>query len=228
MTTRMRPAQTTSASCPITKPQPGQEEVAVCIDCTYYPIDKIRRLSSFYAPRLVDTSLPGGGKLVPEANEALVLLFADAHTHGIKPVITSAYRSYEDQVSTFNWWLTQEFGHRSNVDLALDNVQRYSARPGHSEHQLGTTVDLNCDTCAAFDDKDVKNIALWNYLEDNAFRFGFVISYPRDQETRTGYKYEPWHIRFVGVALSSELFSQGYLQGNPVCLMGLLRSKKLY
>ena len=77
---------------------------------------------------------------------------------------------------------------------------------------------LNSALRVALDDPKVKKL----------FADGGMDLYPRDQETRTGYKYEPWHIRFVGVALSSELFSQGYLRGNPVCLMGLLRSKKLY
>jgi zinc D-Ala-D-Ala carboxypeptidase len=55
---------------------------------------------------------------------------------------------------------------------------------------------------------------LYKFLEENAYKFGFVISYPKDKETITGYSYEPWHIRYIGIALATDFFQRGYLS-NP-------------
>ena len=213
--------------CPLrSDPQPS--ETASCRDCMFYPVDKTHRLHADYAPDLVETGLPGGGLIVPAARDALAELFKEAESQGIFPVITSAYRSYEEQVATFNTWIMSEWQSTLFFTQALATADRYSARPGHSEHQLGTTVDLNCRGCVPFDDKSRKNLALWKFLEDNAHRFGFVISYPRNAENRTGYKYEPWHIRYVGVVYATELYKQGYAAGNDTCLLALLQNKKRF
>ena len=82
-----------------------------------------------------------------------------------------------------------------------------------------TARDINCQACAAFDTQDAQNIALWKYLEDNAYRFGFVTSYPRNMANRTGYEYEPWHIRYIGVDAATALYKQGYTQGNGICAL---------
>ncbi|MCC7449428.1 MAG: M15 family metallopeptidase [Anaerolineae bacterium] len=207
--------------CPISAAV-GPSVIATCIDCIYFPVDKTHALPATYQPLLVDTGLPGGGMVTPETKSALGDLFDEAHKLGLAPTVTSAYRSYEEQVRTFKAWVAQEFRQTRNPSLALANAARYSALPGHSEHQLGTVVDLNCAGCDPFDDKDERNLALWEYLADNAYRFGFVISYPRDIEARTGYIHEPWHIRYVGVEYAVRLFDQRYLSGNGNCLAGFL------
>ncbi len=205
-----------------------EDEVATCQDCTFYPVDKTHQLPASYTPNVVDTMLPGGGKIAPIARSALIGLFADAQNRGLFPEVTSAYRSYDDQVRAFGAWVSLEWANSSNLFLAILSAERYSALPGHSEHQLGTALDVNCKGCIPFDTEDKRNIALWQFLEDNAHRYGFVISYPRDMEDRTGYVYEPWHIRFIGIDLATELYGQGYLQGNGTCALSLLRAKKLY
>jgi D-alanyl-D-alanine carboxypeptidase len=212
--------------CPLL--EDNAPEVATCEDCTLYPVDKTHQLPATYAPHVVPTNLPGGGWLVPAASTALQELFSDAYAHGLLPVVTSAYRSYDEQAQTFNSWFAQEWYRTPNFILAFINAERYSASPGHSEHQLGTAVDLNCKRCAAFDRNDEDNLALWKYLEENAHRFGFVISYPRDMEARTGYLYEPWHIRYIGEEYATALYEQGYTQGNGICELSLLRLKKAY
>lgn len=198
-------------------------ELAECNDCTYYPVDRTHSLPSNYQPSVVDTRLPGGGKIAVVAREPLQRLFADAEAHGYSPIVTSAYRSYDDQSITFRFWVSQEWARTSNIFQAVVNAERYSAWEGHSEHQLGTAVDINCQDCAAFDDQDFRNIALWKYLEENAHRFGFVISYPRNMEDRTGYQYEPWHVRYIEVDSATALYEQGYIQGNGICALTLLR-----
>jgi D-alanyl-D-alanine carboxypeptidase len=207
--------------CPVSA-EIGPPIIAMCTDCIDFPVDKTHALPATYQPVLVDTGLPGGGMVTPETKSALGDLFDEAHKMGLAPAVTSAYRSYEEQVRTFKAWVVQEFRQTLNPSLALANAARYSALPGHSEHQLGTAVDLNCLGCDPFDDKDGRNLALWEYLADNAYRFGFVISYPRDIEVRTGYIHEPWHIRYVGIDYATRLFEQRYLSGNGNCLAGLL------
>ena len=203
-------------TCPLIQ-EVTETEIATCKDCTFYPVDKTHALPATYAPTLVDTGLPGGGKIAPIARSSLIGLFADAKQRGLFPMITSAYRSYDDQVLAFSSWVNQEWASQGNLFLAIVSAESYSAYPGHSEHQLGTALDVDCDGCVAFDTTDKRNIALWKFLEDNAYRYGFVISYPRDMADRTGYIYEPWHIRFIGIDNATELYKQGYLQGNGTC-----------
>lgn len=215
--------------CPLlTAQQSPSPEFAKCNDCTYYPVDKVQALSATYAPTVIGTGLPGGGSLVPAAANALHALFADAKRFGFSPVVTSAYRAYDEQVTTFSRWIVDEWKHTLWFPNALEAAQRYSARPGHSEHQLGTAVDLNCQNCIPFDDNDTRNLLFWGFLEDNAHRYGFVISYPRGAEERTGYQYEPWHIRYIGVQYATELYKQDYTKGNDVCPSALLRTKHRY
>jgi D-alanyl-D-alanine carboxypeptidase len=200
-------------------------EELTCADCTYAAVDKSHRLPASYVPPVMPVLLTGGGSLVPEAAIALTDLFAEARQRKLAPRITSAYRSYEDQARTFAAWFRQELSRTHNLDRAFDNASRYSALPGFSEHQLGTAVDLNCDGCAPFDREDSRNIALWKFLEDEGYRFGFAISYPRNVEALTGYQYEPWHIRYVGKEYAAALFAQNYLDGNGVCLSAFLRAQ---
>lgn len=210
--------------CPIIK-EPATSETATCSDCTLYPVDKAHRLAATYTPFVVATGLPGGGSVTPITKAALEGLFSEAARHGLSPVVTSAYRSYVEQERVFQSWFYQELKGTRNPFKALMNTLQYSALPGHSEHQLGTAVDLNCQGCIAFDREDARNIALWQFLEQNAHKYGFVISYPRDAEGRTGYLYEPWHLRFIGLDNAAVLYAQGYLQGSGACALTLLRAK---
>jgi D-alanyl-D-alanine carboxypeptidase len=86
-----------------------------------------------------------------------------------------------------------------------DVANRYSARPGHSQHQLGTTIDFTTD----FRTFRTSDGPAW--LRDNAHRFGFVLPYTTAASARTGYVDEPWHARWVGRALASRLQTAGYL-----------------
>lgn len=204
-----------------------QVVVATCRDCTLYHVDKTHALPSSYVPQVVPTGLPGGGSLTAQTVEALKQLFALANSKGLKPRVNSSYRSYSQQLSTYNYWVQGELNRgksRAEAELAAN---RYSAKPGHSEHQLGTTADINCQDCQAFDRNNKANNAIWKFLEENAHKYGFVISYPRNMEAVTGYVYEPWHIRYVGVELASEIHSKGYVNGNGIYLAEFLRQKDL-
>ncbi len=112
----------------------------------------------------------------------LLAMSEAAAVDGVRLDISSTYRSYSYQDSLFDYWV---------AELGLAQAERVSARPGTSQHQLGTTVDFGTITVEYADAPG----GLW--LADNAWRFGFSLSYPRDLEPLTGYVFEPWHYRFV-------------------------------
>ncbi len=129
-------------------------------------------------------------RIVPD----LTRLLQDARKAGLTLKVVSGYRSYEKQKQVVQSWIAKE--HKKNPRLTREQAQKrvdtYSARPGHSEHQLGTTVDiLSAENGYQFsDDKKWKYV---RWLEANAHRYNFKISYP---EGSTEYQYEPWHLRW--------------------------------
>ncbi|MFW5683849.1 MAG: M15 family metallopeptidase, partial [Spirochaetota bacterium] len=134
-----------------------------------------------YADRLV-LSRPGH-RLTRETTTALIDMSDAATADGVTLVVSSTYRSYDYQADLFDRWV---------AELGLEEASRVSARPGTSQHQLGTTVDFGC-ICEAFAHEPA---GVW--LAENAWRYGFSLSYPRGYEEVTGYAYEPWHFRYVG------------------------------
>lgn len=122
-------------------------------------------------------------------------MLEDALDDGVEILVASAYRSFGEQGSlkaSYN----VKYGSGANA---------FSADQGYSEHQLGTTLDLTTrDTGASFVGFDKTDAYTW--LEENAYRYGFILSYPRNN---TYYVYEPWHWRYVGKALAKELHTSG-------------------
>ncbi len=128
-----------------------------------------------------------------EASDAVVAMFQAALDEaGLELASNSAYRSYAAQEEIYD-----------GDDLS-------TARPGFSEHQTGLTMDIGaasgeCSLDACFGETDE---GIW--LRDNAWRFGFILRYPADKTPITGYEYEPWHFRYVGVALATEMRETGF------------------
>ena len=166
-------------------------------------VTKETTLRSDYVPsdlKLISSSMNPyyDMELRAEALENLRLLFYYAYKDGIILSIRSAYRSYSTQQSLF-----QDYASRYGEEEA----NRFSARPGQSEHQLGTTVDFggtDVDFTAEF---ALTEEGLW--LAENAHRFGFVMSYPEGREDTTGYIFEPWHFRYIGIRSALELKRSG-------------------
>ncbi len=169
------------------------------------PIDKERALAADCAPGDL-VPLPaqwvanGTQYLRAEAAEALVRMLEDARAAGHEIRVTSAYRSYEEQAWTFDYWVRQ---------LGEAEARRTSAEPGHSEHQLGTTVDLSTASLGWALTPEFGDTAAGRWLAENAWRYGFVMSYPEGSEPVTGYAYEPWHWRYVGVGVATEIRELG-------------------
>ena len=192
---------------PETNEKPVDEVVVLdCNDCWLAPVDKLHSLPSTYAPTVIATGVSGGGSMTTESAKALQDLFNDANAEGIDMYARSAYRSYATQETTFEKWVGIEIANGYSREEAEKVANTYSARPGHSEHQLGTTVDLLC-TGAGFDSTPC-NEEVWSWLIDNTEKHGFVLSYPDGQEEITGYTFEPWHYRYIGVDLAQKFNSQ--------------------
>ena len=119
---------------------------------------------------------------------------ADVTSLGMHIWIQSGYRSYELQSELYNNYVNRD------GKIAADT---YSARPGHSEHQTGLAFDLN----SISDDFQYTNEGKW--IHENAWRYGFILRYPKGKEDITGYKYESWHLRYVGVDLAKKLYNNG-------------------
>lgn len=152
-----------------------------------------------------DVSLESNAAL---AAEALVL---ELHARGYEDiVITSGYRDYAYQQVLFNTYLGNEkAAHPSwTEDQCRNQVLTYSALPGQSEHQTGLCMDLISTKNVTLDETFADNPA-YAWLVENAHSFGFILRYPKDKEGITGYSYEPWHYRFVGVEAATAIHEQG-------------------
>ena len=134
-----------------------------------------------------------------------------AKNDGIDLSIRSGYRSYQTQVSTYQYWLR----HNKNV---VDDADKISARAGHSQHQLGTAVDFSTSEIQDGIGGRFQNTKAAKWLAENAWKYGFVISFPKGYESITGYNYESWHYRYIGKANAQEMINSGeiletYLRG---------------
>jgi len=203
-------------------------ETLTCSNCWLAPVGKKQALPATYAPYVVATGLSGGAYVTPDTKTALTKLFADAKAKGITTIrVSSGFRSYSWQDTLFNTYVNNEKKTGLTTAQATEKANTYSAKPGHSEHQLGTTVDLMaCKSPCSF--YDSANNPLFSYLNANAHKFGFIISYPNGSQPFTGYIYEPWHVRYVGTTLANELYNHGYLTKKGYYLEQFLREKGKY
>ncbi len=162
----------------------------------YVPSNLVK--PSLAAPR---TNNPYGLVLAKPAADAFVTLAAAAKKAGAGDIfMQSAYRSYNYQVSV----------HRSAVArLGLKAGEALAARPGHSEHQTGLAVDVAAVGQGCVIQVCFSTTRAGRYLAKYAYKYGFIIRYPNGQTTITGYQYEPWHLRYVGVGLAAEMRNAG-------------------
>lgn len=142
-------------------------------------------------------TLPAGyapGDLLPEVKEAFEVMQKAAAAEGLNIYISSGYRSYTRQQTLYNNYVKTD-----GKELA----DTYSSRPGHSEHQSGLCFDLNTidDSFGATPE------SAW--LEKHAQEYGFIIRFPKGKDEQTGYQYEPWHLRYLGVEMAQKVYSSG-------------------
>lgn len=130
-------------------------------------------------------------------NKAFSKMKAGAKKDGINVWISSGYRNYSRQETLYRNYCN------SDGAAAAD---RFSARPGHSEHQAGLAIDVNSASTSAYN-STYKTVGEW--IAEHCWEYGFILRYPQGKESITGYKYEPWHIRYVGIELSLKLKESG-------------------
>jgi zinc D-Ala-D-Ala carboxypeptidase len=166
-------------------------------------LDTTLRLRKSYKPwDLVSVSRAGiaGSGLVRKVIIADLRAMAAAARKAGKPLaVRSAYRSYATQVATFNSWVR-----RSGYQQAL----KFSARPGHSEHQLGTTVDFTTAPGVPLSTSFGESPP-GKWIARHGWKYGFIMSYPKGRKKASCYGYEPWHWRYVGKKMARAIHESG-------------------
>lgn len=153
-------------------------------------VNKFHYLKKDYIPKNLEeinkNYALSGMKLVNYAKEAFEELAKDAKKEKLNIVAMSTYRSYDYQVDLYNRYV------KSDGKEAADT---YSGRPGHSEHQTGLAVDVfnNDETYTNFE-----KTKEFEWMQEHAHEYGFILRFPKDKEKETGYQYESWHYRYVG------------------------------
>lgn len=169
-------------------------------------VNKTRNLASDYVPSDlvplddIPTVLQNSeiNQLRKAAYDALKELFLKAEEEkSFKLYARSGYRSYRTQNDLYNSYVA------NHGQLEADT---FSAKPGQSEHQSGLSIDITCEAMNFQLDDTFFDTVEGKWVSENAHRFGFIIRYPKGKESITGYQYEPWHLRYVGKTLATEIY----------------------
>lgn len=177
----------------------------------WWIVNKVRPLSpATYAPTdLVTPNVPlrhtagdSEMRLRKEAATGLEELVAAAKLENINLLLASGYRSYQLQVAVYNA-AVQKYGQAG--------ADKQSARPGTSENQTGLAADIGAASRKCEVEQCFGSMAEGQWLAANSYKYGFVLRYPENKEAATGYEYEPWHYRYVGKELATELYKQNML-----------------
>lgn len=153
-------------------------------------VNKFHFLSKDYIPKDLEDINKSyalkGMQLVSYAKEAFEDLAKDAKKDNLNIVAMSTYRSYDYQVELYNRYVKTD---------GKEDADTYSGRPGHSEHQTGLAVDVfnNNETYTNFE-----KTKEFDWMQEHAHEYGFILRFPKDKEKETGYQYESWHYRYVG------------------------------
>ncbi len=128
---------------------------------------------------------------------ALQKLLNDGNKQGFQLSNASGFRSYQSQEQLFDQYVQRDGEKAAN---------KYSAKPGHSEHQTGLTYDIVSENTDNNFKTSFGKTEEGQWLKDNAYKYGFIIRYPKNKTHITGYQYEPWHIRYVGKDTAKKLY----------------------
>ncbi|WP_274649085.1 M15 family metallopeptidase [Paenibacillus humicola] len=183
-------------------------KVVINTGSTVVLVNKNRHLSSSYVPGdLVVPNVPfsfSGSNPKKQmrriAANALENLFAGAKKTGVSLKAVSGYRSYATQRAIF----------KRNAQLkGAEVANRTSARPGESEHQTGLAMDVSSASVKYALEQSFGKTKEGKWLQAHAADYGFIIRYPQEKEKITGYSYEPWHVRYVGVYVAQQVAKSG-------------------
>ncbi len=161
-------------------------------------VNKYYQLDKTYVPdNLVSVSPYGNVKMTKVAADAFIDLCDSAKDEGYTIIGISGYRSYSTQENLYNRYL------KKDPQWLVDT---YSARPGFSEHQSGLAIDVSSNN------QDILTFEMsssFKWMKDNAHLYGYILRYKKGKEDISGYKYEPWHYRYVGKEIAATLYSTG-------------------
>lgn len=155
-------------------------------------VNKYYKLDDTFVPEELDKVSYGSGQLRKVARDAFDKMCEAALKEKIYIYGGSGYRSYSHQLRLYNNYVAQD---------GKTEADTYSARAGHSEHQTGLAMDILNGKWAFIEDTDKE----FTWLINNSYKYGFILRYPKGKEKITGYMYEPWHYRYVGVDLATEI-----------------------
>ena len=201
------PSEASSSSAP-----PADEGAAA--DAASDEVDGLLLLVNPWTP-LPEDFVPG--ELVPVQNDQAVDaraypdlqdMLQDMSQAGLSPLICSSYRSQERQQELYDNKVQRVMAEGVSREEAQAEAARWVARPGTSEHQTGLAVDI----VSLFNqmlDETQESTPEFQWLAENAWKYGFILRYPNDKSEKTGIAYEPWHFRFVGKEAAEEMHDLG-------------------
>ena len=169
-------------------------------------VNKYHVLPEDYVPELVPLTGLGSGSLAPPAAEAFRQMAQAAQADGITLRSVSAYRSYQTQRSLYQSYVNQ---------WGQANADTYSARAGSSEHQTGLALDINVSTRWAYFEKT----PAYAWLAEHCAEYGFILRYPEGKQHITGYRFEPWHYRYVGTEAAKACMDHGLTYEEYIALL---------
>lgn len=149
------------------------------------------------------TKLSNGQSVDARIYPALQKMFDDARADGVYPVVASGYRTTKEQQRLMKEKIADYEEEGYSPEEAKNKAEEWVAVPGTSEHQLGLCADINADGIHSVGNE------VYEWLEKNAHRYGFIKRYPADKSEITGTIHEPWHYRYVGVKAAAEIYRQG-------------------
>ena len=162
-------------------------------------VNKLHEIPKGWKPDDLEDVIDCHQQLRHEANEAYTKFYQAAKAKGIAIYTISGYREPETQ---------QLYWDNSVKVFGEEHAIQYNAYPRRSEHELGLSVDISYTTEGDRLSEKVADSALGKFIESDAYKYGFILRYPQDKVRITGYSYEPWHIRYVGVDLATKLHNE--------------------
>ena len=175
-------------------------------------VNKNHKIPYNYSPELIELS--NGEKVDARIYPDLQKMFDDARAAGLQLFVRDGYRTGDEQKAIMNDKIAayETEGYSKKEAKAL--AKTYVAEPGTSEHELGLSVDINAESSGASQD------AVYEWLDENAYKYGFIKRYPADKTDITGIDNEPWHYRYVGYEAAKEMKEQN------LCLEEYLKKRK--
>lgn len=155
-----------------------------------YEVEDLKTISKTY-------SYGDNKKLNKEAYDAFISLADNAKKEGYTILIVSSYRTYQDQEDVWKDY---------KASFGTKKADAYAARAGSSEHETGLAIDV-----ADYNDKNDKFEATesFKWMQTNAHKYGYILRYPKGKENITGYSYEAWHYRYVGIDTATKVYNEG-------------------